>query len=70
VAAAHVLRNRRFREALTVSVIVLVALAQMGRKVLAHAVRDLIAWDNARLDDLERRLRREREAKAGQLAAS
>ena len=38
--------------------------------VLVRVVRDLIAWDNARLADLERQLRREREAKTGQPAAS
>ncbi len=40
VAPAHVLRNRRFYEALIVGVIVMVALAQMRWKVLAHVVRD------------------------------
>lgn len=64
IAAAHVLRNRRFREVLTVSVIVLVVLAQTGRNVLARAVRDLIAWDNARLADLENQLRGQRVAQA------
>ena len=47
--AAHVLRNRRSREALTVGGIVLVALTHTSWKVLARIVRDLIAWDNARL---------------------
>jgi len=35
-----------------------------------RAFRDLIAWDNTRLADLERQVRREREAKADQPAAS
>ena len=42
----------------------------MGWKELIRAVRDLIAWDNSRLADLERQLRRDREAKAGQPAAT
>ena len=62
-AAAHVLRNRRSREALTVGVIVLVALTHMSWKVLARIVRDLIAWDNARLADLENRLHSQRIAR-------
>jgi len=45
------------------------ALAQIGWKALARAVRDLNAWENARLVDLDSQLRRDREAKAGQLAA-
>jgi hypothetical protein len=64
VAAAHILRSRRFYESLTVGVIVLVALAQMSRKVLVRVVRDLIAWDNARLADLEEQLRHQRMAQA------
>lgn len=59
-AAAHVLRNRRSREALTVGVIVLVALTHVSWKVLARIVRDLIAWDNARAADLESQLRHQR----------
>jgi len=62
-AAAHVLRNRRSREALTVGAIVLVALTQMSWKVLARLVRDLIAWDNGRLADLGNQLRRQRMAR-------
>jgi len=38
--------------------LVLVALTQMDSKVLVRAVTDLIAWDNARLADLERQLHR------------
>jgi hypothetical protein len=49
---------------------VLVALADMSWKALARIVRDLIAWDNARLADLERQLRRDRKARAGRLAAT
>ena len=46
------------------------ALSQMSWQELVRAFRDLIAWDNTRLADLERQLRREREAKADQPAAS
>ena len=49
---------------------VLAALSQMSWKELVRAVRDLIAWDNARLADLNRQLRRDHEAKADQSAAS
>ena len=57
-AAAHILRNRRSREALTVGVIVLVALTHISWKVLARIVSDLIAWDNARPADLGNQLHR------------
>jgi hypothetical protein len=60
VAAARVLRSRHFAELVTVGGIVLVALTQMGWKVLVRVVSDLIAWDNARLADLERQLRHQR----------
>jgi hypothetical protein len=66
VAAARVLRNRRFDEQVIVSTFALAALSQMGWKDLVRAVRDLIAWDNARLADLQKQLRRQRRAKAGQ----
>jgi hypothetical protein len=72
VAAGRVLRSRRFDEPdeqVVVAVLALAALAQMSWKEVVLAVRDLIAWDNARLADLKRQLRREREAKAGQPAA-
>lgn len=59
-AAAHVLRNRRLREALAVGGIVLVALTHMSWKVLARIVRDLIAWDDARMADLENQPHRQR----------
>jgi hypothetical protein len=41
----------------------------MSREEIALAVKDLIAWDNARLADLQKRLRRQREAKVSQRAA-
>jgi hypothetical protein len=69
LAAARVLRNRRFDEQVIVAVLALAALAQMSRKEIALAVKDLIAWDNARLADLQKRLRRQREAKVSQRAA-
>jgi hypothetical protein len=69
VVAARVLRSRRFAALVTVGGIVLAALAQMSRKEIALAVKDLIAWDNARLADLQKRLRRQREAKVSQRAA-
>jgi hypothetical protein len=62
-AAAHILRNRRSREALTVGVIVLVALTHMSWRALARIVKDLITWDNARLADLENQLHRQRIAR-------
>ena len=64
IAATYVLRNRRFHVALTVAVIALAALAQMGWKVLARVVADLIAWDNARLADPDKQLHRQRIAQA------
>jgi hypothetical protein len=63
-------RNRRTYEAMTVGGIFLVAMAQTAWKELAPSLRDVIAWDDARLADPQRRLRREREAKSGQSAAS
>ena len=69
VAAARVLRNRRFDEQVIVAVLALAALAQMSWREVALAVRDLIAWDNARLADLNRQLRRQRKAKVSQRAA-
>ncbi len=66
VAAARVLRNRRFDEQVIVAIFAMAALAQMGWKELAGALRDLIAWDNARLSDWENQLRRQRGAEAGQ----
>ena len=70
VAAARVLRNRRFDEQVIAAVFAVAALSQMSWQELVRAFRDLIAWDNTRLADLERQLRREREAEAGQPAAS
>lgn len=64
VAAGRVLRNPRFAELVIVGSVVLVALTQLGWKVLVRAVTGLIAWDNARLADLERQLRRPRMAQA------
>ena len=69
-AAARTLRNLDFDKQVILGVIILVALAQVARKGLGIAVKDVITWDNARLADLERRLRAQREAKAGQPAAS
>jgi hypothetical protein len=69
LAAARVLRNRRFDEQVIVAVLGLAALVRMSRKEIALAVKDLIAWDNARLADLQKRLRRQREAKVSQRAA-
>lgn len=70
VAAARALRNRRFDEQAIAAMFALAALSQMSWKELVRAVRDLIAWDNASLADLESQLRRDREARASQLAAS
>jgi hypothetical protein len=70
VAAARVLRSRHFAALVTVSGITLVALTQIGWRVLVRLVRDLVAWDNARLADLRKELRRQRKAKVGQRAAS
>jgi hypothetical protein len=69
VAAARVLSGRRFYQLLTVGGTVSMALAQIGWKLLVRTVRDLIAWDNARLADLNRQLRRQRKAKVSQRAA-
>jgi hypothetical protein len=69
LAAARVLRNRRFDEQVIVAVLALAALVQMSWKVLVRAVRDLIAWDNARLADLKEELRRQRKTKVSQGAA-
>jgi hypothetical protein len=65
-AAARTLRSYRFDEQVIVALIVRAALAQMGKTELVRVARDLIAWDNARLADLEKKLRRQRQAKAGQ----
>ena len=70
VAAARALRSRRFDEQAIAAMFALAALSQMSWKELVRAVRDLIAWDNARLADLNRQLRRDHEAKADQSAAS
>jgi len=64
VAAARALRNRRLDEQAIAVIFALAALSQMSWKELVRAVRDLIAWDNARLADLESQLRRDREARA------
>jgi hypothetical protein len=68
--AARVLRDRRVAERVITGFIVQAALVQIARERLGRAVRGLVAWDNARLADLERQLRAQREAKAGQPAAS
>jgi hypothetical protein len=60
VAAARVLRSRHSAALVTVSGIVLVAVTQIGGKVLVRVGKDLIAWDNARLADQESQLRRQR----------
>lgn len=70
VAAARALRNHRLDEQAVAVIFALAALSQMSWKELVRAVRDLIAWDNARLADLNRQLRRDHEAKTGQSAAS
>jgi len=70
VPAARVLRSHHFAGLVAVGGIMLVGLTQIGWKVLARAVRDLIAWDNAWLADLNRQLRCDHEAKADQSAAS
>jgi hypothetical protein len=49
---------------------VLVAMAQVGRKELAASVKAVVAWDNARLAELDEELRRHRKAEASQPAAS
>jgi len=69
-ATARILRNLSFDRQVVLGVIILVALAQVARKGLGIAVKDVITWDNERLADLERELRRQREAKAGQPATS
>ena len=69
VVAARVLRNRRFDEQVIVTVLALAALAQMSRKEIALAVKDLIAWDNARLADFKKELRRQRKTEVSQGAA-
>jgi hypothetical protein len=69
VVAARVLRSRHFAALVTVGGIVLAALAQMSRKEMALAVKDLIAWDNARLADFKKELRRQRKTKVSQGAS-
>jgi hypothetical protein len=63
VAAGRVVRSRRFDEQVIVILFALAALSQMGWKELVRAFRDLIAWDNARLADLEKELRRQHKAR-------
>jgi hypothetical protein len=70
VATGRVLRSRRLDEQVIVVIFALGALTQMSWKEFAGAVKDLIAWDNARVADLDRQLRRKRQARAGQPAAS
>jgi len=60
----RVLRNRDFHQQLIVGVIVMAALARMAREGLSRSVRALVAWDNARLAELEEQLRRQRLAGA------
>ena len=73
-AAARTLRNRSFDRQVIVGVIILVALAQVGRKGLGIAVKDVITWDDARLAELERQLPRSARSQGrsacGQLAAT
>ena len=64
VAAARALRNRRVDEHAIAAMFALAALSQMSWKELVRAVGDLIAWDNARLADLNRQLRRDHEGQA------
>jgi hypothetical protein len=59
-----------FAVLVTVGGIVLVALTQIGWRVLVRLTRDLIAWDNGGLADLRKELRRQRKAKVSQRAAS
>jgi hypothetical protein len=70
LAAARAVRNRRFDEQVIVGIFALAALTQMGWKEVVRAARDLIAWDNARLADLEKELRRQRKVKVSERAAS
>ena len=64
------MRNRRFDEQAITAMFALAALSQLSWKELVRAVSDLIAWDNARMADLNRQLRRDHEARASQSAAS
>ena len=70
VAATRALCNRRFDEQAIVAIFALAALSQMSWKELVRAVMDLMAWNKARMANLNRQQRREREARAGQPAAS
>ena len=69
-AVTRVLRNRDFQQQVIAGLIVAAALAQMAWEGLSRSVRALVAWDNARLAELNEELRRQREAKASQPAAS
>jgi hypothetical protein len=70
VAAARTVRARRFEMAAIVGAMALAAVAQVGRKDLASSLKALVAWDNARLAELNKELRRKREAEASQDTAS
>jgi len=50
-----VLRSRRFYERVTVAVIVLRALRQMGQQNRASAMTRLAAWEKREIERLERR---------------
>ena len=63
-AVDRVLRNPDFHQQVIVGVIVTAALARMAWKGLSRSVRALVAWDNARLAELEEQLRRQRLAGA------
>jgi hypothetical protein len=63
-AAARVLRDRRFEERVIAGLVVQAALARIAQQGLGRAVKDIIAWDNARLAEWKTELRRRRMAGA------
>jgi hypothetical protein len=69
-AVTRALRNRDFHQHVIVGVVVLTALGRMALEGLGRSVRALVAWDNARLAELNEQLRRKREAETSQPTAS